>query len=706
MQTIAQTVSKKILGLKSGSNEKVVDTKEGQTKPPEWEEDQNCEDCSCCLVKFTVTRRKHHCRKCGRVVCGVCSSYRAAIPEMGFLQPVRICVECNCAATALARGINLHTVAEYIVSETSPKVSLSSQERSSNVQLDQARQDLVSLKTAVREHELKLETAHREDRSIDMTEYSKEMNALVFRIASTTETLRTARSNLGQVVTGVMATEHAEFSDPRFRRFLVITPGPDVIIAVSGLTASKNRNGTFKGGIRFMAVHTLDEVLKVRRCKIQVLGAKGQVSRLLPAMHILWDSPPPMDDDSSSSKSAVGGLAGGAASSNAVAKPTMQTNSMEFYITADISEQSRRGGDGKKPGGATDDDQGKNLYDALQAARRKHFDRVTAQKKRFDHLSRLKEKAVSWTDPMEATMLQDLWKAVRPTDPFPGQKSDKWKDLGFQGADPVTDFRGMGSLSLHCMLYWARNYSDYSIELIAQQHHRAYPICTAAINVCSLVADLTGLNSRSPTLTPIFRVFCRTAEEENTSYFEQLVSVCLALTDYAFVKTQAGYMDFPKVVASVRDLVAAAGAANPVNFSELMGILHEGFLPSPESQETIAVKPAWPCFYTRHSIATPKSCDRQESNTELTKSLYSSMNSDEDSKSEPSRSATDLSPSNSFLSPVEEGVLQSEGTASKSRIESTREQRVSVYFDPITPTSNGRSRSNMFVVDEFEDLDR
>jgi hypothetical protein len=36
--------------------------------------------------------------------------------------------------------------------------------------------------------------------------------------------------------------------------------------------------------------------------------------------------------------------------------------------------------------------------------------------------------------------------------------SDKWKDIGFQGKDPRTDFRGGGHLSLLGLLYVVDNY--------------------------------------------------------------------------------------------------------------------------------------------------------------------------------------------------------------------------------------------------------
>ena len=36
--------------------------------------------------------------------------------------------------------------------------------------------------------------------------------------------------------------------------------------------------------------------------------------------------------------------------------------------------------------------------------------------------------------------------------------NDKWKDIGFQGRNPRTDFRGGGHLSLLCLIYMIENY--------------------------------------------------------------------------------------------------------------------------------------------------------------------------------------------------------------------------------------------------------
>ena len=48
---------------------------------PRWQPDNEVSSCPICGTQFTLLWRRHHCRKCGRVVCASCSPHRITIPR-------------------------------------------------------------------------------------------------------------------------------------------------------------------------------------------------------------------------------------------------------------------------------------------------------------------------------------------------------------------------------------------------------------------------------------------------------------------------------------------------------------------------------------------------------------------------------------------------------------------------------------------------
>ncbi|CAH1713115.1 unnamed protein product [Aphis gossypii] len=62
--------------------------------PPPWVPDNEAPVCMSCKAIFTVVRRRHHCRNCGKVFCSRCSSNSVPLPRFGHLKPVRVCNRC------------------------------------------------------------------------------------------------------------------------------------------------------------------------------------------------------------------------------------------------------------------------------------------------------------------------------------------------------------------------------------------------------------------------------------------------------------------------------------------------------------------------------------------------------------------------------------------------------------------------------------
>ncbi|GMT35433.1 hypothetical protein PFISCL1PPCAC_26730, partial [Pristionchus fissidentatus] len=59
-----------------------------------WVPDSDCDQCTACSSHFTVVRRRHHCRNCGRIFCHRCSAHSICIPELGYERKVRVCNLC------------------------------------------------------------------------------------------------------------------------------------------------------------------------------------------------------------------------------------------------------------------------------------------------------------------------------------------------------------------------------------------------------------------------------------------------------------------------------------------------------------------------------------------------------------------------------------------------------------------------------------
>ena len=67
---------------------------------PVWTVDGHGDDCSLCGKLFTLFDRKHHCRKCGRLVCHACSGEKLLLPDADARAGEsfqRACVTCHAA---------------------------------------------------------------------------------------------------------------------------------------------------------------------------------------------------------------------------------------------------------------------------------------------------------------------------------------------------------------------------------------------------------------------------------------------------------------------------------------------------------------------------------------------------------------------------------------------------------------------------------
>ncbi|KAF1322544.1 Elmo domain-containing protein b, partial [Globisporangium splendens] len=99
--------------------------------------------------------------------------------------------------------------------------------------------------------------------------------------------------------------------------------------------------------------------------------------------------------------------------------------------------------------------------------------------------------------------------------------SDGWIDIGFQGTNPDTDFRGGGLLALKCLVYAFEAFPQRMFEIVLSQKpsgggKKWYPVCVAGINLTCMIAGCLKLGNGKYTETP--ETFWKLFEEPSAFY--------------------------------------------------------------------------------------------------------------------------------------------------------------------------------------------
>ncbi|MBN3297182.1 ELMD2 protein, partial [Amia calva] len=68
-------------------------------------------------------------------------------------------------------------------------------------------------------------------------------------------------------------------------------------------------------------------------------------------------------------------------------------------------------------------------------------------------------------------MLLKLWNLLMPTVRLESRVTKQWGDIGFQGDDPKTDFRGMGMLGLSNLVFFSENHTEVARQVLSHSNH-------------------------------------------------------------------------------------------------------------------------------------------------------------------------------------------------------------------------------------------
>ncbi|GAV57471.1 ELMO_CED12 domain-containing protein [Cephalotus follicularis] len=150
--------------------------------------------------------------------------------------------------------------------------------------------------------------------------------------------------------------------------------------------------------------------------------------------------------------------------------------------------------------------------------------------------------------------LKQLWKLAYPGRQLPSLKSELWKEMGWQGSDPSTDFRGGGFISLENLIYFAKKYPDLFQRLLNKQDgNRAeweYPFAVAGINISFMLVQMLDLHSGKPSSLAGIRFLELLKEDEMA--FDNLYCIAFQMMDAQWLAKKASYMEFNEVLKSTR----------------------------------------------------------------------------------------------------------------------------------------------------------
>ncbi|KAI6232079.1 ELMO domain-containing protein [Aphelenchoides besseyi] len=158
-------------------------------------------------------------------------------------------------------------------------------------------------------------------------------------------------------------------------------------------------------------------------------------------------------------------------------------------------------------------------------------------------------------------MLHKLWSLLKPNEELTARKTNQWQDIGFQGDDPSTDFRGMGILGLENLLFYAQYDVENCRRVMRLSEHNVYgfPFAICGITITALCRELliNGLlrnhfsnsSKEAPTIDNFHQVYCHVfnlfgdywaeKQPESVMYFNEVKNEFVDLLERYLKKNKA-----------------------------------------------------------------------------------------------------------------------------------------------------------------------
>ena len=189
-------------------------------------------------------------------------------------------------------------------------------------------------------------------------------------------------------------------------------------------------------------------------------------------------------------------------------------------------------------------------------------------------------------------LLRQLWSHAFPGE-APQLQSDRWKDMGWQGNNPATDFRGGGLISLQNLLFMAQHRPELFAALMHKSHgDRAqdtpledggrggeYPFAAAGVNFSHMLIEMLILRKQTDiSSSPAGKGFLELLRHDSDA-FDDVYCLAFEKFDKLWLETgietggKWGYFDFNSIKAKLQQQLSKQLSIQPRSIAELRTLL-------------------------------------------------------------------------------------------------------------------------------------
>ncbi|MGH0128470.1 UNVERIFIED_CONTAM: hypothetical protein FKN15_034928 [Acipenser sinensis] len=158
---------------------------------------------------------------------------------------------------------------------------------------------------------------------------------------------------------------------------------------------------------------------------------------------------------------------------------------------------------------------------------------ISGYKKLFIDVENVRKQTFDSENKEHENKLLKLWSLLMPQVKLESRITKQWGDIGFQGDDPKTDFRGMGMLGLTNLVFFSEHHSEAARRVLSHSNHPklGYSYAIVGINLTEMAYSLLksgalkphfyNLVPGNPRLEHFHKLYCYLAYEFDKFWFKE-----------------------------------------------------------------------------------------------------------------------------------------------------------------------------------------